>query len=377
MELMLYPIEGDAPLSRHYERAFSYAAVLFVVTAYLTDWDESLPLNSKCRKLRIITGRDFGITRRSACEAVMRWLPARRKGDFLVADRIGGFHPKAVFWKEADGQAFAIVGSSNLTRAAFKTNYEANFFSRVSSEDFQNVEKWMAVIERECLPMSKDWLDQYTEAPRSPGRSAKDQKDQTPIVGLPVPRPTGMASLIKSRREALAQYMKKRDGLIKFFRRCARREIDNETFYEGLSKYWSHEIGDRLQGAGWERTGRNSDFCELAESFVRVLDAADADRDDVVIEEIDRLASRGVETRKALFSEMLCLRFPDAFPVLNAPVLAYLKAVRFGAPRGSTEGVRYIDLARKLRFSLRENPNHPAKTLAELDTVIWKAYGKK
>jgi hypothetical protein len=34
-------------------------------------------------------------------------------------------------------------------------------------------------------------------------------------------------------------------------------------------------------------------------------------------------------------------------------------------------------LALALRRSLRQNPNHPAKNLAELDTIIWLAYGKK
>jgi hypothetical protein len=41
------------------------------------------------------------------------------------------------------------------------------------------------------------------------------------------------------------------------------------------------------------------------------------------------------------------------------------------------EGARFIDLAKKLRFWLLNDPDHPAKNLAELDTVIWLAYGKK
>jgi hypothetical protein len=74
---------------------------------------------------------------------------------------------------------------------------------------------------------------------------------------------------------------------------------------------------------------------------------------------------------------MLCLRFPTEYPVLNNPVKAYLVDVQFSGPRGASEGVHYIDLARKLRKSLIDNPSHPAKNLAELDTVIWLAYGKK
>jgi hypothetical protein len=52
----------------------------------------------------------------------MRWLPPKPKAQFLVADQIDGFHPKAVFWKEENGKCFAIARSSDLTQAAFKSN---------------------------------------------------------------------------------------------------------------------------------------------------------------------------------------------------------------------------------------------------------------
>jgi hypothetical protein len=115
----------------------------------------------------------------------------------------------------------------------------------------------------------------------------------------------------------------------------------------------------------------------LSRSFVTILDAADQDRDDVVTLEIDRLGEQKVPTRTAFLSEMLCLRFPEEYPVLNGPVWSYLKHVRFKGPRGASEGAYYIDLAVKLRNSLLQNPGYPAKNLAELDTVIWLAYGKK
>jgi len=98
VDLLLAPtIDGE--LSSYYERAFKNAVELFVVTAYLTEWETSLELNPDCRSFRVIIGRDFGITRKVACEKVLQWLPRERKAQFLVADRIGGFHPKAVFWR--------------------------------------------------------------------------------------------------------------------------------------------------------------------------------------------------------------------------------------------------------------------------------------
>ena len=72
---------------------------------------------------------------------------------------------------------------------------------------------------------------------------------------------------------------------------------------------------------------------------------------------------------------MLCLQFPADYPVLNKPVAKYLSAVKFKAPRKASEGVRYVDLAKKLRFSLLQNPDYPAQNLAELDVIIWKEHG--
>ncbi|RZU38772.1 phospholipase D-like protein [Edaphobacter modestus] len=125
-KLVLHTPESGKNLSNHYKRAFSQGIELFVVTAYLTDWDTSLKLTPACRHFRMIVGRDFGITRKIACSKVMAWLPPKRKAEFLVADRIVGFHPKAVFWREKDRSCYALVGSSNLTLAAFNSNYEAN-----------------------------------------------------------------------------------------------------------------------------------------------------------------------------------------------------------------------------------------------------------
>src|SRR5689334_19651341 len=61
---------------------------------YLTEWDGTLKLNPKCRRFRFIVGEDFGITRKAACEAVLRWLPHRLKANFRVAVGNGGFPPK-------------------------------------------------------------------------------------------------------------------------------------------------------------------------------------------------------------------------------------------------------------------------------------------
>jgi hypothetical protein len=379
MDLLLHASTRTRELSRYYQRAFKYAVELFVVTAYLTEWDASLELNPECRRFRMIIGKDFGITRKAACEKVMRSLPPKRKSQFMVADRISGFHPKALFWREEKGLCFAIVGSSNLTQAAFETNYEANVFFPLSEADYVKAKQWVKDIEKQSVVVSEDWLRKYEEAlfQQHGAKGSKARPDATRVVPLKLPMPLGMHERIATRRDDLAAYEKKRTGLMLLFRRCANGEINSKEFFDQLPKYWSFKAGDRFQGAGWERQGKASDFRELSKSVLTILDTASEDRDDVVTEEIDRLAEQQVATRGAFLSEMLCLRFPEEYPVLDKPVKDYLKAVEFKAPRGASEGARFIHLAKTLRSSLLDDPDHPAKNLAELDTVIWLAFGKK
>lgn len=371
----------NCDLSRCYKQAFKNAIELFVVTAYLTEWDASLKLNPKCRSFRVITGRDFGITRKAACEKVMGWLPPERKAQFMVADRIGGFHPKAVFWKEEEGNCFAIIGSSNLTQAAFETNYEANVLLPLSEADYLEGKKWVQQIEKQSVIVSEDWLKKYKEAPLARLGGTKGSKKEgvhiTPVVPLNLPRPRGMKERIESRRKNLDAYKRHRDDLLSLFRQCASGQITSQSFYQELPKYWSFERGDRLTGHGFEIKGKHGDFQALSQSLVRILDASDEDRDNVVQKEIDELKQKKVPTRGAFLSEMLCLRFPEEYPVLNEPVQNYLRAVKFKAPRRASEGARFIFLSNTLRRSRLDDPGHPAKNLAELDTVIWLKYGKK
>ncbi len=380
MNLFFHAPDRESELSKYYRRAFEKAVELFIVTAYLTEWDTSLKLNSGCHRFRVIIGKDFGITRRAACEAVMHWLPPKRKSQFMVADLISGFHPKAVFWKESNGDCFAIIGSSNLTRAAFETNYEANVFSKIENSEYDAARNWVRSIEKLSVPVSDDWLKCYKEAlptRRSAGKKSKQRHHLAiPLVTLKLPKPVSMKKQIIIRRGQLAAFKRKRKGLIKLFQDCASGKIKSTDFYRQLPEYWSYEVGDRLQGAGWERQGKDSDFHTLAASYLRILEATDQERDDIVEQEIDNLREKHVVTRKAFLSEMLCLQFPEEYPVLNRPVQKYLKSVKFKAPRGSSEGARYIDLSRKLRASLLQNPEHPAKNIAELDTVIWLAFGE-
>lgn len=377
MDLHLHSPNIDSKLAGTYARAFGHAVSLFVVSAYLTDWDASLKLGKGCRHFRLIIGKDFGITRKLACEKVMKWLPAARKAQFMVADNILGFHPKAIFWQEGDGRCFALIGSSNLTRAAFEKNYEANVYTEITLAAFAAAKAWVKEIEAKSVVVSGDWLATYQEsAAQRPKATGKRSVVPAGTKVLLLPSPPDIADLVKARRKQLRRYVATQKPLLRLFRNCASGAIDPAMFFDRLPDVWSWEIGNRLQGDGWERRGKGSDFQALSQSFLRILETDAADRDDAVVLEIDNLAAQGVETRRAFLSEMLCLAFPTEYPVLNQPVRDYMKAIRFRAPHGATEGGRYLDLAKKLRVSLLQNPRYPAKNLAELDTVIWRVYGK-
>lgn len=376
IQLFLHSSEEPSSLHSAYQRALSSATELLIVSAYLTNWDSSVALNAGCERFRMIVGKDFGITRKLACEAVLKWAPAKHKVHFRVADQISGFHPKAVFWREPDGQAYAIIGSSNLSLAAFESNFEANIVLPISAGDFERAQRWVDQMAARSVPISPDWLRTYRESKPPGGSGTKSQKKKQTAEVLPIrlPRPKGAAAAVRKRQKQLEQYRENRDGLIKLFRQCGEGRTSSSTFYAKLPSYWGGEVGGRLQGKGWERRGKSANFRQLAESYIKIVDAKADGRDDTVVAEFDRLAQLKNPARKAFLSEMLCLEFPELYPVLNKPVQRYLSDEKFCGSPGMSEGAIYLDLALRLRLSLDQNPQHPAKNIAELDTVIWLAY---
>lgn len=373
MKLILNsPTSKDDSLKEVYNEAFSSAAELYVVTAYLTEWNSELKLNNKCKRFRVIIGKDFGITRKSACKDLMNWLPGRRKSQFLVADDISGFHPKAIFWKTTENNFFTLIGSSNLTKAAFETNYEANIYTEISENDFNEAKNWINSIEDKSVVVSEDWIEAYIEGKNSPN---KNKSNKNTVIDLYLPIPDDTKTLLRNRRKQLRNHKKIEEEFLSLITSCSKNKLSSKKFYEKLPNVWGYDVGNRLQGFGYEISGKHSDFKELSRSFLNIYNADISEMDDNVSEEIDRLQTLSVPTRGALLTEFLCLTFPERYPVLNKPVKRYLSEIKFKPPRGASEGSKYIDLAKKLRASLKQQPSHPAKNLAELDTIIWQVYG--
>lgn len=383
MELLLLPKRSDTELQDVYRRALRESTHLYIVSAYLTHWDIKEELGSQCESFKFIVGKDFGITRKAACEDVLEWLPPDRHDDFLAAEAIDGFHPKAVFWKELNGKCYALVGSSNLSKAAFSTNSEANGYSLISDKAFNAAEQWIETLTDKCVTLDENWIRRYREAiqpkkPKSPDTSETEGQDDGAVFELVLPDPLTLersAAVLIRRRQQMFSFKTVKPDLESLFRTTAASRTWNPSrnlgFYTTLNALWSFDIGSRFQGRGWERQGRGSNFKELAKSLVRILDAQYVSRDRVVRVEIDRLHSIGLTTRGALLSEMLCQFFPKQYHVLNEPVRDWLRDSGLDRVRSATEGENYIRCARLFRIALDRTEDYPAKNIAQLDALIW------
>lgn len=374
--LFLHPLDKGQGIADLYRRAFAEAAELHVLSAYLSAWDTTLKLNERCGLFTFIVGKDFGITRKQACRDVLNWLPEHRKPFFFVADDIAGFHPKALFWRTRRGKAYALIGSSNLSEAGWHRNYEANLYGELTGRQFDEVKTWINEIIGRSVPMSKEWLDGYQEA--KAGRKPRSRMSAVGTVSpsaIELPGARGRAADLRERRMKRKLFAGLRPKLLAAIRRCAAGSMSNRAFFDRLEETWgSHP--SRVQGWGWQVTGRNSNFQALCRGLLSILDAERTARDLTVVRVIDELRKKGVPTRRALLSELLCLFFPADYPVLNNPVAAYVRPY-VKPPHGSSEGAKYLHLALCLRAALRNNPYYPAKDLLELDALIWRHQEEK
>lgn len=376
MELFLTSsVQEDAGLRAVYSKAFREATELYLVSAYLTAWSGIPRLNRACKSLTIIIGKDFGITRKAACESVLGWLPKKFLSNFLVADGIAGFHPKALFWRDGRGRHHMLVGSSNMTEAAMSGNVEANVRHAVTREEFDAARVWVAGLTKSSVPVAGGWLAKYKEAPRwSPGGGSKQKreaegKEGAPVMPLTLPNPAAGDKSIEGRRQQIRDFEHKKKQLLTVFRKRVANQINNDDVYKKLWDLWAPF---RFQLGPFSITGKSSDWRAFSEAFLAVCGAQDEERDSVAQDQMDWLARKKVPTRRAIFTELLCRYFPEAYPLLNGPVMEWAKGSGYKAPRGASEGTRYLIFAKTLRAALAQKPKgYGARNLAELDLYIW------
>lgn len=376
-----------------YARAFANAHELFIVSAFLTEWPNSVKLNRECKTFLLIVGADFGTTRRAALAAALAWLPRRFRGNLLAFNQKGvNFHPKAVLWREGDGSCHFLVGSSNLTKAAFESNVEANVTLQLSAEEYARALEWLREIEGRSVEVNDRWLAKYKEAPlrggglRRRGMAPADKPDDAsehPVfdLALDISGTTNLrrfAAFLSTRRKQRFNFdAKAKAPLLKLLRASAAKASwtarDNRHFYDELRRIWGNDQETQMGGIQWVIRGKHADHQELAKSLVAVIDAHPWERDSVVCNEKDRLQEAGIATRSALLTELLCHFFPRRYPILDEPVRAWRSRVGFDSRVGGTEGERYIRLARAMRAALQDaGPQRLGiEDLAELDTLIW------
>jgi hypothetical protein len=381
MTIYLHP-ESDQGLANAYREAFSNAIEIFAISAYLRDW-ECFETSSNCEAAILVVGKDFGITRKSALEKALDWKNyVGKKCHFYVVTEINGFHPKILLWKENRNRQtkhYLIIGSSNLTIAAFNSNYEANIRIGISEESYNKITNWIATILSFSRPVTKTWIDQYQE--QNLPQSRKPQKQIRPdnITGLLLPEFPSLAVVLAQRREQVYAFDDIKVEFVRVVRECAQdgSQKSQREFYDWLINNWNGQDW-KFQGNGvFRRDWQNTNWHLLCVALVNVLDCSANDRDRIVIDNYNTLeSSNQVEVRKAVVTEMLCHFFPDLYPLWNTPVVTWLKNMnKWNASRSLSIGEKYIYLANTLRNALSENENYPARNLAELDHIIW-AYCK-
>lgn len=374
MQIFLSPnVEKDSEQLRAiYKRALGEAEELYIASAYLTDWDIHYKLNPGCKTAVFLVGTDFGLTRKKAMRDVLRWMPVRNCFFGAVPRQDGGFHPKIVAWRTQAGKCFCLIGSSNLSKAAFFNNYEANMVSEVSANEYRRLCEWLDDIE--ATPVSEPWISHYYKEAKIAPRSKKTYTNIA-IKLSDLPHGKACATVVRGRRAQQNKFVQIGNPLRTAARRCAEGKITSSQFWQTFWTLWgSHE--SRFQGSGIQFKGKGAKWDQACACLIKILDASRSNSiagvDRLVITEIDRLSKLANPMRRAWLSEMLCHYFPDRYPISNMPVQKWLSHINLRGRRGATEGQRYVDLALKLREAIRVYHPAGARNLAELDGAIWQ-----
>lgn len=373
MAIILTPdSKQPGQLRAAYDRAFKEATELYIASAYLTDWNPSKRLGSQCKHLSFFVGTNFGLSRKSAMLGVLRWLP--KSGSFLFNAVLsgglpGGFHPKIIFWKTSASKHFCVVGSANLSKAAFQDNYEANAFMPITKAEFEQLRMWLSRVQ--SVPITKDWIQhKYTEAPLAKLKKSGAPNQVSAHFSFKFKPGINYGRLIQARRQRQVAFEKVEQSVRRKIVDCAHGKLSNKHFWKW---FWTAWQSWRFQGKGLEMTCKGALWREACQALDAILKAPLTTRDQVVSQEIDKLAKSQNPARSAWFSEMLCHFFPgrqDGYPLKNAPVRDFLKKNQYRGTPGLTPGQRYAELSRQLRAAVAAKPKG-ASNLAELDTVIW------
>ncbi len=100
--------------------------------------------------------------------SLLNWLP--RKAAICRALAVdsyseGGFHPKVMIWKTPSGKCSCLVGSSNLSKAAFSSNYECNVTFSTDNVQYERMRLWLESGLKHSSEITPDFItEDYKEA---------------------------------------------------------------------------------------------------------------------------------------------------------------------------------------------------------------------
>ncbi|MDH5178729.1 MAG: phospholipase D family protein [Gammaproteobacteria bacterium] len=369
-----------------YQKAVDEAVELYIMTAYLTDWPVNKPLNKKCRRIQIIVGTDFGLTRRKALKKVLKWLPNHEKSALLAVESTQNFHPKLLMWKTASGKCYLVVGSSNISVGGFEKNIEANIQVDINKTEFEQVRnKVWYLRDNHSTPVSEDWINSYNESEISNNNRGKKKKkkavkknNKTSQMDFSLLTQGYIANYLKYRREQQKGFNRIKSKLTALVKQCASGNITSAEFYKKMYKLWSADTF-RFQGEGFQIWGKHARWNQTCSSLLNIINArgkSTFEMDELVKNEIDFLQSKDNRTRKSWLSEMICHYYPEIYPVRNKPVRKWLSDSNYKAPRKASDGAIYIDIALKLRSGLNQLKPR-VQNLAQMDTLIWRWHDLK
>ena len=372
-KVLLNP-DDPGRLAAFYKTAATKSTDLLIATAFLTEWPINAKLNKGCNNFLILVGTDFGLTRKNALHKLLKWIPPDKKSNALAVPRFteGSFHPKIVAWRDADAKNYALIGSSNLTSAAFATNYEANICQEISNKEFAAIRQWLRTIAANGQVITSDWIKSYKESNRAGFGGGKQRKSSGDhVIDLEIKVLKKHHKWVLKRRAQQDSFREIKRRISNLTERGAKGVLSNSVFWTEFWNLWANHHS-RFQGSGFQISGKRANWREACTSLLRITNGPSDifDLDNLVQVEIDYLSKKNNPVRGAWFSEMLCHFFPMQYPLHNKPVKQWLRMKKWRAQRGSTEGSKYVELARKLRITMKHNKE--IKSLAELDCVIWQ-----
>jgi hypothetical protein len=232
-----------------YERAFREAQELFVATAYLTNWDTTRRVTAKCNRLTFIAGTDFGLTRQFALKQVLKWLPKHGSTVFGAVPRSNGaFHPKMLVWRSPQGACHCVIGSSNLSKAAFQSNFEANVHAQIPVAEYRRLAAWINSVAATTEPITEEWIDKHYHQARlkSGGPKAKGEPF-VPVIKLKLPLGARYAACERRRLKQQARFLDIGPRIRAGAHRCADGAVSSKAFWAEFWNLWSTHPS-RFQG---------------------------------------------------------------------------------------------------------------------------------